>query len=204
MVQTSKEIQKLSVKMDINQVSRTKSILNANQIQALYNATPQRYKYKRPAKGGGEWDYIKVGHVRRELDKAFGFNWDFDIETTLGEAFEVAKLTKQCIVKGILKARTMVDGQWIELKKVQFGRADVKFIKNTMTPLDMGNDFKGASSDALKKCASLLGIGSDIYEADEFVAIEIIEADDNSDKKKATEEKVKKMVKELKAEEVNE
>lgn len=202
MVQISKEITKLETKMDLGQVTRTKSIFNANQIQALWNATPQKYKYKRPGKGGGEWDYLKVGYVRRQLDKAFGFNWDFDIETTLGEAFEVAKLTKSCIVKGVLKVRTLVDGQWVELKKVQFGRADVKMRKGTMTPLDIGNDFKAASSDALKKCASLLGIGADIYEADEFVEITIVESSENSDKKKATDKKLKQMVKELKAEEV--
>lgn len=34
--------------------------------------------------------------------------------------------------------------------------------------LDFGNDLKAASTDALKKCASLLGIASDVYGKSEY------------------------------------
>lgn len=54
------------------------------------------------------------------------------------------------------------------ITKEQFGRADVKFKKGTKILLDYGNDLKAASTDALKKCASELGIASDIYGANEF------------------------------------
>ena len=37
--------------------------------------------------------------------------------------------------------------------------------------LDYGNDLKAATTDALKKCASELGIASDIYGANEFKEI---------------------------------
>ena len=49
---------------------------------------------------------------------------------------------------------------------MQFGRSDIKF-KNewidgkkipTKEPLDLGNDLKSATTDALKKCASEIGI----------------------------------------------
>ena len=37
--------------------------------------------------------------------------------------------------------------------------------------LDYGNDLKAAATDALKKCASELGIASDIYGSEEFKEI---------------------------------
>lgn len=216
MVQTSKELDKLKMQLDIKQVTRTTSLLNENQIQKIWNSTPERYKYSRPAKGGGNWTYIKSSYVRKVLDSVFGFNWSFDIETTLGEAFEIAKLTKYCVVKGKLTCRVKSDGEWIELSKTQFGRADVKFEKvgtgsdrrvkvdeNGMPVLlDFGSDMKAATSDALKKCASLFGIGADVYEASEFQEIELIGSQENSDRAKLTNDRIKKISKELKVEEV--
>lgn len=206
MTQTSKEIAKLKTQLDIKQVTRTTSLLNENQIQKIWNSTPARFKYTRPAKGGGQWTYIKASYVRKVLDSVFGFNWSFDIDTSLGEAFEVAKLSGSIVVKGTLKARVKSDGEWIELSKTQFGRADVKWKKNQSPdddvevpkPLDIGNDFKAATSDCLKKCASLFGIGADVYEASEFQEIELIGSDENTARAKATTKKVN----ELKAEEI--
>ena len=122
---TSKEVTRL--KLELNQVTRTKSILNQNQIQKLWNSTNPKYKYSRPAKGGGQWTYVKASYVRKVLDSVFGFNWDFDVETSLAEAYEVAKVTGTCIVKGTLTGRVWFDGNWVSIKKTQFGRADVKF-----------------------------------------------------------------------------
>jgi hypothetical protein len=41
----------------------------------------------------------------------------------------------------------------------QFGSQKVKRARTTDSPLDIGFDLKGASTDALKKCASLVGVG---------------------------------------------
>jgi hypothetical protein len=179
------------LQLDINQVSRAKSVFNQNQIQKIFNSTPARYKYDRPAKGGGTWTYIKSSYVRKVLDGVFGFNWNFDIETTLSEAFEIAKLTKVCVVKGTLTGKVNIDGEWLEVRKTQFGRSEVKFKKNSTELLDFGNDKKAATSDCLKKCASLFGIGADVYEAGEFMEIEIIGSLENSDRAKATDKRIK-------------
>jgi hypothetical protein len=227
------EIEKLQ--LDISQVTRTTSLLNQNQIQKIWNSTPARYKYQRPAKGGGSWTYIKGSYVRKVLDSVFGFNWSFDVDTTLAEAFEVAKLTGAVVVKGTLIGRVKNDGEWVELRKTQFGRADVKWEMTAATtetgtviyetdkngrrkpkrvrkideytkspiPLDLGNDFKAAATDALKKCASLMGIGADVYEADEFMEIQIIGSDEERDSAKATTKKLKEM-KDIKVTEVEE
>ncbi len=114
--------------LELKQVTRTDSLLNSNQVQKIFNSTPKNYQYDRPAKGGGNWTYVKSSYVRKVLDSVFGFNWDFEIETSLSEAFEVAKMTGYCVVKGTITARVKSDGQWIELRKTQFGRSEVKFL----------------------------------------------------------------------------
>lgn len=194
------------LQLEIEQVTRTKSVLNRNQIQKIFNSTPRKYQYERPAKGGGSWRYIKSGYVRRVMDSVFGYNWSFDVDTSLKEAFEVASMTGTCVVKGTLRGSVQVDGSWVELEKTQFGRAEVKFKKghspddtSKPKPLDFGNDMKAATSDCFKKCASLFGIGADIYEADEFMEIEIIGSDENSDRKKATKKKIEEAKKALKS-----
>lgn len=203
MANVEKEIQKME--LDFSQVTRTKAVLNQNQVQKLWNSTPRKFKYKRPAKGGGQWDFVKVSYVRKVLDSVFGFDWDFQIETTLSEAFEVAKMTNSVVVKGTLTCRVVDDaGRIREIKKTQFGRADVKWqtetkagvkskkldsFTNAPLPLDFGNDMKAAVSDALKKCASLWGIAADVYESDEFIEITLTGAD--NEKAKVTEKKIK-------------
>ena len=194
------------LQLDLSQVTRTASIFNPNQIQKLWNSTRAVYKYQRPAKGGGTWTYVKTSYVRKVLDSVFGFNWSFEIETSLGEAFEVAKFTNACVVKGVLRGRVKVDGQWVEIVKTQFGRAEVKWqmtgqgdnrtkkidpFTQMPVPLDFGNDMKAATSDALKKCASLMGVAADVYEPDEFQEIEITGSDQASERKKTTEDRLK-------------
>lgn len=186
------------MELDFSQVTRTRSVLNQNQVQKLWNSTPAKYKYQRPAKGGGNWTFAKVSYIRKVLDSVFGFNWDFEVDTSLGEAFEVAKLTKMCVVKGTLTVRVVDGSQIVEIKKTQFGRAEVKMKKNTDNePLDFGNDMKAATSDCLKKCASLFGIAADIYETDEFIEITLSGSD--AEKEKQTQKKIKQAQKTLKA-----
>lgn len=192
------------LQLDVSQVTRTKSVLNQNQIQKIWNSTPNRYKYSRPAKGGGEWTYIKGSYIRKVLDSVFGFRWDFEATTTDTELQRYLELgVKQVIVRGVLTGWVKEDGEWIPIKKSGTGRADIKFKKGTQDPMDFGNDIKAAETDCLKKCASKFGIGADVYEAEEFMEVEIIGSDENSERAKLTADRLKKARKELKAEEVS-
>lgn len=154
------------------------STLNANQIQQLLKRTPSHYIRNRPGKGGQTWYYVSVGYFKKVLNLMFGFNWDFEIvdEKIIGDCV---------IVKGKLTCR--VNDHTIV--KMQFGSKEIMYkndyIKQpdgtkkkvkTETPLDLGNDFKAAASDALKKCASDIGIAADIYNKEEFREIKIKEA----------------------------
>ena len=136
--------------------------LNASQLALLLKKTPKQYVHTRPAKGGGTWDYVSGGYVRKVLNLMFGWDWDFEVvsEQVVG---------KQVIVKGKLTCR--VNGR--QIVKMQFGCKEVICRSGTETPLNLGNDFKAAATDALKKCAAELGIAADIYNKQDFKEITV-------------------------------
>lgn len=136
--------------------------LSSEQILHILQKTPKDHVYTRPAKGGGNWDFVTGAYVEKVLNYVFGWDWDFEIK-------QKEEKYNQIIVTGRLTVRTM-NGKTIV--KEQIGRADIKFKKNTQIPLDYGNDEKAAATDALKKCASKLGIASDIYGKNEFKEIQ--------------------------------
>ena len=141
------------------------NLLNSKQLGFLFKKTPENHIYKRPGKGGGQWDFVTGIYMKKVLNMIFGWNWDFQVEK-----FDVNMEAKQTIVLGKLTCRT----NETQIIKMQFGRSDIKFKKNTETPLDLGNDLKAAATDALKKCASELGIAGDIYGTNEFKEIEVM------------------------------
>ena len=154
--------------------------LNGKQLKVLLKRTPKQYIKTRPAKGGGNWEYVTGGYVKKCLNLMFGWDWDFEIidEKILIEAKEV-------IVKGKLTCRS--NGKTIV--KMQYGNKDIIFRKGTTIPLSIGNDMKSASTDALKKCASEIGIASDIYNKEDFREI-------NVDTEAYTLERLKKLFEE--------
>ena len=138
--------------------------LNAKQLQLLLKKTPSQYVRQRPAKGGGVWHYVSGAYVRKVLNLMFGWDWDFEV---LSEMIQ----WNQVIVKGKLTCR--VNGKAIV--KTQFGCKEIMMRKGTNEPLNLGNDFKSATTDALKKCSAEIGIAGDIYGKDEFKEIDVIQ-----------------------------
>ena len=150
----------------------TSPAFNAAQMQFLHKVTPSKYIRERPAKGGGNWKYLSGGYVKKTLNLMFGFDWDFEI-------MEQLILHGECIVKGKLTVRT--NGHTI--CKTQFGNKDIAYKKQQQgeterVPLSIGNDFKAAATDALKKCASELGIGADVYNKQEFESFIVVNEDE--------------------------
>ena len=137
------------------------SALNANQLQLLLKKTPDKYVRKRPAKGGGEWDYVSIGYVQKALNIMFGFDWDFEI-------INQQVIGNEAIVQGRLTVRT--NGRTIT--KSQFGNKDI-MTKKDGSYLSIGNDLKAAASDCLKKCAAMVGIAADIYNKQEFMEVKV-------------------------------
>lgn len=138
--------------------------LNEGQLKILLKKTPKQYIKQRPAKGGGQWNYVTGGYVRKVLNMLFGWDWDFEIldEKILIEAREV-------VVKGRLTCRS--NGRTII--KTQYGNKDIICKLETDTPLSIGNDLKAAATDALKKCAAEIGIAADVYNAEDFKEVKV-------------------------------
>jgi hypothetical protein len=117
------------MKIELEQITRTKSILNANQVQKIFNTTNKKYIYQKPGKGGGKFNYVRASYVRRTLDGIFGFNWDFEIMTPDDVAFQMAVMTGYITLKGRLTGRTQdTNGTWHTITREQYGRAEVKFL----------------------------------------------------------------------------
>lgn len=102
-------------------------------------------------RGGVELKYVTGEQVTRRLNEVLGVGgWSFrilkhDISTEADEVWCLGELTAE------------VDGKTIT--RQQFGSQKLKRSRATGVPLDIGFDLKGAATDAMKKCASLLGVG---------------------------------------------
>lgn len=149
-----KQIAKISPK-ELSLVEE--SALNPSQLAWVLKRTPKQYIKSRPAKGGGQWNYVSGSYVRKVLNLMFGFDWSFEI-------LEQQVMHGEAIVKGKLTCHT--NGKTIV--KMQFGNKEIMCKKGTDIPLSIGNDLKAAATDALKKCAAELGIAADVYNAQEF------------------------------------
>lgn len=167
-------------------------IFDEKQLNFLFRKTPEKYISKRPAKGGGEWQYVSVNYIYKCLNILFGWNWDFEIISEIINDYQV-------VVKGKLTGKF---GEKV-ITKTQYGRKDIAFKTEfifdkdgkpvyyidsygkqkqkkqpTKEPLDLGNDLKAAASDCLKKCASMVGIAADVYSDEDFKELEILERKD--------------------------
>lgn len=102
-------------------------------------------------RGGVEITYITGEQAVTRLNEELGFaNWSFRVlehgfNQESDEFWVLAELTAQ------IGERT--------LTRQQFGSQKIKRSRQDDHPLDIGFDLKGASTDALKKCASLVGVG---------------------------------------------
>jgi hypothetical protein len=133
--------------------------LSEAQVDFLLQRTPRHEIKTRQGRGGLQFSYVEHGYVTERLNLVFGFNWDFEVT-------DKQILEDEVIVEARLTVRTP-GGQTIV--KTQFGGAEIKRHASgakSGRPLSIADDYKAAASDALKKCASLLGIGLDLYGRD--------------------------------------
>lgn len=136
-----------------------------SQLEALKRiagqATPKEEIRWRKGRGGKELPYTDGAYVTRTLNEAFAWDWDFEADNE--ELLCVGERPFEVKVRGRLTVR--LGGQAVT--KVQFGCQPIEFLqKDGTTPVSIGDAFKGAATDALKKCASLLGVALDLYDSD--------------------------------------
>lgn len=127
--------------------------------------TPKDKIKFRPGPGGKSLKYVDGKFVIEKLNEVFGMYWDFEV---ISEDRDGPHIT----VKGRLTINkpAILDGRPVMIeviKKTQFGSQSINMQRGTSNPVEIGNDYKAAATDALKKCASMLGIGLDLYDSDE-------------------------------------
>jgi hypothetical protein len=102
-------------------------------------------------RGGVELRYVTGEQVARRLNEVLGVaGWSFrilghGINAEADEAWALGEIVAE------------IDGKCVT--RQQFGSQKLRRSRSTGAPLDLGFDLKGASTDAMKKCASLLGVG---------------------------------------------
>ncbi len=151
--------------------------LTTAQHAIFTSTTPKNVIKTRQGGGGKVLSYVSADYVIRTLNTAFGFNWDLVIldEKLLPNDQEPRE--------AIVKAQLVIHGPNGQLVKTQFGGQDCKkhncyACKNDYKRksackvcggtgkgdyISIADDLKGAASDALKKCASMVGIALDLY-----------------------------------------
>lgn len=104
----------------------------------------------RDLRGGVELEYITGEQAVTRLNETLGVaNWSYRVLE-----HGIHPEADECWVLGELTA--MIGDRMVT--RQQFGSQKVKRSRASGTPLDIGFDLKGAATDALKKCASLLGV----------------------------------------------
>lgn len=141
-------------------------IIDPSQKSAIIEKTPSEYVRERVGRGNRKVKYVETGYVIKKLNEIFNYLWSFDV---LEE--KVYEKAGQIIIKGKL---TVHPSPTVVITKTQYGGSIIKLDK-TGKVVSLADDFKAAGSDSLKKCASLLGIASDVYWGKEVEEVESID-----------------------------
>jgi hypothetical protein len=102
-------------------------------------------------RGGVHITFISGEQVVSRLNEVLGVEgWSFlilrhEVNAEADEAWALGELV------------AWIGGR--EVRRQQFGSQKIHRSRSTGAPLDLGFDLKGAATDAMKKCASLLGVG---------------------------------------------
>ena len=103
----------------------------------------------RPGNFGQQLAYVEGHAVIKRLNEAFEGAWSFEV-------VEHRVLEGEVLVLGKLTAEPGV--------KMAFGGSAITHAKETGEVVSLVDDLKAAATDALKKCATLLGVGLHLYE----------------------------------------
>jgi hypothetical protein len=150
-------------------------IMAQKQIEVLTAKTPAYAIKSRPGGGGKVLRYVTHGYVTDQLNKAFGFDWDYKLLPVFD-----GSIAKQISIKTGYNKKTEEDiiSHYITV----YGELTVR-IHNPQKPAEViatitkpgpgssvwfpanawGDALKSAKSDGLKVAAHELGIGLDLY-----------------------------------------
>ena len=145
---------------------RIKAIAGRNDIQASLNEPFPKEVERQLKKGGTSLTYIPVSEVISRLNKVLGFD---------GWAYEIIKCERDALDPEFIVAHVRLSvlskDDFINVVKDGFGGQKIKRTK-AGDIVDLGDEFKGAVSDALKKAAQALGVGLYLARSEEAMEIE--------------------------------
>jgi hypothetical protein len=119
--------------------------MNRECLEQPFDATQIK---QRRGRTGTVLDYVEGHTVIARLNEAFAGAWSFEVpwhEIRETEVLVLGRLTAEGIVK------------------TQFGASQVTRDRETKALVSLGDDLKAAATDALKKCATFLGVGLHLY-----------------------------------------
>jgi hypothetical protein len=143
--------------------------------------------HKEDLRGGTKIMYLEGETVISRLNEVFAYGWDFEIlEDGINEDADEAWCRGRLTVWRKVQERSVViteteNGSGLTtshqvttytetlkpVRREQYGSQKLKRARSTGKILDIGFDKKGAATDALKKCASLDGIGLYLWNKEE-------------------------------------
>lgn len=146
---------------------RQKNISERNATQALLNEQFPKEVERQLKKGGTYLTYIPVSEVINRLNKVLGFDsWSYEIIKC-----ERDSLDPDFVVAHVRLIVYPNSDKFISVTKDGYGGQKIKRTKNGDI-VDLGDEFKGAVSDALKKAAQALGVGLYLARSEEAIGIE--------------------------------
>lgn len=136
----------------------------ANIYQHLSEAFPQEME-RVLTKSGVNLTYIPVSEVINRLNKVLGVDkWSFQVLRVDRDAIDPEFITAHVRLNWYLSEFNTVDRDGI-------GGQRIKRNKQGQI-VDLGDDYKGAVSDALKKAAQTLGVGLYLARSEDAIEIE--------------------------------
>lgn len=159
--------------------------LGEDLVQVLTEPTPEDIIQPRPIRGGGVVKYVPGPHFIRKLNNCFGFLWSYEVPSSFelnGQIVGKGRLTvnvphvkkktiKRYVEDGRNVEEEVLEFEMLSIVKEQFGSSEIKKYAKTDQKhkagdvIDLGDDYKGMGTDAMKKCATEFGIFLDVYES---------------------------------------
>lgn len=151
--------------------------LGQDLVEILTAPTPPDWILERQARGGRMVSYVPGFRFIERLNEVFGFLWSLDVL----DEFElnghiVAKMQLSIQIPSRTLIEEFPDGtkktvkfEGLTIKKTQFGGSEIKKYKEDSSThkkgdvVDLGDDYKAAATDGMKKCGTELGMFLDVY-----------------------------------------
>jgi recombination DNA repair RAD52 pathway protein len=155
--------------------------------QQLSEPFPQEME-KTVTKSGTNLVYIPVSEIINRLNKVLGVDgWSFEVIKCERDAtdsdFVVAHVRITAMMVQNIEGRPPV----VTITRDGIGGQKIKRNKQQNAIIDLGDEFKGAISDALKKAAQTLGVGLYLARSEDAIEIEqVIDANIQAQAQKET------------------